>query len=58
MASYLVEIQGKFYLETDQDVENISGDIYARIEEVFNSSDDILDIEISTYAIPTGGASD
>jgi hypothetical protein len=58
MERYLIEIQGKFYLETDQDVENIPGDIYARIEEAFKSSDDIIDIEISTYALPAGGASD
>lgn len=58
MERYLIEIRGKFYLETDQELENIPGDIYARIEEAFESSDDIIDIEIDTYVLPTSGASD
>jgi hypothetical protein len=58
MERYLIEVRGKFYLETDQELENIPGDIYARIEEGFRSSDDIIDIEIETYILPPSGASD
>lgn len=58
MERYLIEIRGKFYLETDQDLDSIPGDIYARIAEGFRSSDDIIDIEIETYALPSGGAPD
>jgi hypothetical protein len=58
MERYLIEVRGKFYLETDQELENIPGDIYARIEEGFRSSDDIIDIEIETYTLPPSGASD
>ena len=58
MERYLIEVRGKFYLETDQELENIPGDIYARIEESFRSSDDIIDIEIETYILPPSGASD
>jgi hypothetical protein len=58
MACYLVEVQGKFYLETDQDVEKLPENIYARISECFKSDDEIIDIEISTYAIPGSGAPD
>jgi hypothetical protein len=58
MERYLIEVRGKFYLETDRELENIPGDIYARIEEGFRSSDDIIDIEIETYILPPSGASD
>ena len=58
MERYLIEIRGKFYLETDQDPDNIAGDVYARISEFFKSDDDIIDLEIETYMLPVHGASD
>mgnify|MGYP007086145273 CR=1 FL=1 len=45
MERYLIEIRGKFYLETDQEPDNIPGDIYARISECFKTDDDIIDID-------------
>ena len=58
MERYLIEIRGKFYLETDLDPDNIAGDVYARISEFFKSDDDIIDLEIDTYPLPVHGASD
>jgi hypothetical protein len=58
MERYLIEIRGKFYLETDQDPDNIAGDVYARISEFFKSDDDIIDLEIETYTLPVHGTSD
>ena len=58
MERYLVQLTGKFYIESDLDPEQISGNIYARIEEHFRTSDDILDLELDLYAIPPSGASD
>lgn len=53
MERYLVQIAGKFYIESDCDPQQIPGNICARIEELFKSSDDILDIEIELYGIPS-----
>ena len=58
MERYLIEIRGKFYLETDQEPDNIPGDVYARISECFKTDDDIIDSEIETYMLPVHGASD
>lgn len=58
VAHYLIEVRGKFYFETDQDPSNIPADVYARVSEAVRSDDDILDIEIETYSLPTYGASD
>lgn len=58
MERFLIEIRGKFYFETAQEVDLIPGDIYSRIAEAFYSEDDIIDIEIDTYIIPKNGASD
>lgn len=58
MERYLVQLTGKFYIESDLDPEQIPGNIYARIEEHFRTSDDILDLELDLYAIPPSGASD
>jgi hypothetical protein len=58
MERYLIEIRGKFYLETDQDPDNIAGDVYARISEFFKNDDDIIDLEIETYTLPVHGTSD
>jgi hypothetical protein len=58
MERYLIEIRGKFYLETGQDPDNIAGDVYARISEFFKSDDDIIDLEIETYTLPVHGTSD
>lgn len=58
MERYLVQLTGKFYIESDLDPKQIPGNIYARIEEHFRTSDDILDLELELYAIPPSGASD
>jgi hypothetical protein len=55
---YLIQVSGKFYVESEHDPELIPGNICARIEEAFRTSDDILDLDIELYAIPPSGAQD
>lgn len=58
MERYLVQVTGKFYIESALDPQLIPGNICSCIEEQFRSSDDILDLEVELYAIPPSGASD
>lgn len=58
MTRYLIEVTGKFIWESRQVEEQVAADVYARIEESFRNSDDLLDIEIATYLLPDHGAPD
>ena len=58
MEKFLIEIKGKFYYESAAEPDNVPGDIYSRIAEIFKSDEDSIDIEIQTYILPKDGASD
>lgn len=61
MQAYLVEINAKIIIRSDTDPSELPADIYARLTEFIHSDDDIVDLDVSTFALPgvdNGSASD
>ena len=61
MRAYLVEINAKLIIRSDTDPSELPADIYAQLVEFIRTDDDIVDLDVSTFALPgldSGSTSD
>ena len=61
MQAYLVEINAKLIIRSDTDPSELPADIYSQLVEFIRTDDDIVDIDVSTFALPgldSGSTSD
>jgi hypothetical protein len=61
MRAYLVEINAKLIIRSDTDPSELPADIYSQLAEFIPSDDDIVDLDVSTFALPgldSGSTSD
>lgn len=52
MQAYLVEINAKVIVRSDTEPEELPADIYAQLVEFIRSDDDIVDLDVSAFALP------
>lgn len=52
MRTYIVEITAKLISQSDAEPEDYPEDIYAQLSEFLPSEDQLLDLEVSTFALP------
>lgn len=52
MQAYLVEINAKLIVRSDTEPEELPADIYAQLTEFIRSDDDIVDLDVSAFALP------
>ena len=52
MRTYIVEINAKLISQSDADPEDYPEDIYAQLSEFLPSDDQLLDLEVATFALP------
>lgn len=52
MRTYIVEITAKLISQSDADPEEYPEDIFAQLSEFLPSEDQLLDLEVSTFALP------
>ena len=52
MQAYLVEITAKIIVRSASDPIELPADIYARLTEFIHSDDDIVDLDVATFALP------
>ena len=61
MQAYLVEINAKLIIRSETEPSELPADIYAQLAEFIPSDDDIVDLDVSTFALPgldSGSTSD
>ena len=61
MQAYLVEINAKLIIRSDTDPSELPADIYEQLVEFIRTDDDIVDLDVSTFALPgldSGSTSD
>ena len=52
MQAYLVEINAKLIVRSDTEPEELPADIYAQLTEFIRNDDDIVDLDVSAFALP------
>lgn len=52
MQAYLVEINAKLIVRSDTEAQELPADIYAQLVEFIRSDDDIVDLDVSAFALP------
>lgn len=52
MRPFIVEISAKLILSSSAEPEELPADIYAQIAEFVASEDQLLDLEVQTFALP------
>ena len=61
MRAYLVEINAKLIVRSDTEPSELPADIYSQLAEFIRTDDDIVDLDVSTFALPgldSGSTSD
>ena len=53
MNHYIVEISALIYVETVHDPETLAENLIAQLEELAESSDHLLDYELTPFILPT-----
>ena len=52
MQAYLIEINAKLIVRSDTEPEELPADIYAQLTEFIRNDDDIVDLDVSAFALP------
>ena len=52
MQAYLVEINAKLIIRSETEPSELPADIYAQLVEFIPSDDDIIDLDVSAFALP------
>lgn len=52
MRPYIVEISAKLILNSSADPQELPADIYAQIAEFIAYEDQLIDLEVQTFALP------
>jgi hypothetical protein len=52
MQAYLVEINAKLIIRSDTEPSELPADIYSQLAEFIPSDDDIVDLDVSAFALP------
>jgi hypothetical protein len=52
MQAYLVEINAKLIIRSDTEPEELPADIYAQLTEFIRNDEDIVDLDVSAFALP------
>ena len=52
MQAFLVEINAKLIIRSDTEAQELPADIYAQLVEFIRNDDDIVDLDVSAFALP------
>jgi len=53
MRAHIAEITAKVVIRSDTDTDQLPADIYSQITEFIHSEDDILDLSVEVFLLPS-----